>query len=878
MENPIARLARRIATLVRLRDREHDMDDEIRFHLAMEAKDLVRSGLSVDAAAREARLRFGGIERHKEEGRDARGVRLIENLAQDLRYALRQCMRSPAFTIATVITLGLSVGASTFMFSFATMTPVPFADADRLVYVRQFSATGCPSCQQVSSGNALSFAAASRALESIAFAQGPSPTALRLGDRSEVIRSTAVTYQFFDATRLTPLLGRTFLPSDTMPNATPVVMLGEPLWRAQFGADSSIIGRDIVLDGRHHTVRGIIAHDDIYPERTDAWTVLTLAAAEVNDHASDLNYLTIARLRDGATLSQAAAEAATVTRRLTRDYPSDFRDWQLDVRPLRLYGRGSDDDKTTFSVAAGLVLAIACINLAGVLVARLTRRRRELAVRAAMGARASRLTRQLLTETLLVCVAAGLVGVGAAWVGLNGLVRTVPVSVAPPGLTRLGIDAPALVFALALAVACGLLIALWPSLRFARPDLTDELREGVRSQSTHGASGSERLRRALVVVELALSIVLLTAAGLLFRSEANIAKAPVGLSPDHVLTLGVQLPTEVDGRRVESRGYFDRLASALARVPGVTSAGGVAFLPLSGSGWSSSMFQVEGRPSMTGTGGTRTQVVTPGYFATFKIPIPRGRAFTDADADSAHVVGIVNETLVRRFFANDDPIGRVLSLANGTRLTVVGVVADVKQRGVLGDPGQEIITPAATTSRRSMTMVVRTVGDPAAAAPAIVKAVSSFDRNLAVNRVRTMGAVMDEYLAAPRVEQTAMLIFAAIAMVIATMGLYAIMSYTVASRTREFGVRLALGASEWSLLGLVLKQGLRLTAAGLVVGIPAALAVTRVLQSRLYRVPANDPLTLGAVAIGVVLVAIATGLIPAQRALGVDPLRSLKSE
>ena len=281
---------------------------------------------------------------------------------------------------------------------------------------------------------------------------------------------------------------------------------------------------------------------------------------------------------------------------------------------------------------------------------------------------------------------------------------------------------------------------------------------------------------------------------------------------------------------------------------------------------------------MTGTGGTRTQVVTPGYFATFKIPIPRGRAFTDADADSAHVVGIVNETLARRFFANDDPIGRVLSLANGTRLTVVGVVADVKQRGVLGDPGQEIITPAATTSRRSMTMVVRTVGDPAAAAPAIVKAVSSFDHNLAVNRVRTMGAVMDEYLAAPRVEQTAMLIFAAIAMVIATMGLYAIMSYTVASRTREFGVRLALGASEWSLLGLVLKQGLRLTAAGLVVGIPAALAVTRVLQSRLYRVPANDPLTLGAVAIGVVLVAIATGLIPAQRALGVDPLRSLKSE
>ncbi|HEV2179237.1 MAG TPA: ABC transporter permease, partial [Gemmatimonadaceae bacterium] len=518
MENPVARLVRRIATLVRLGDRERDMDDEIRFHIAMEAKDLVRSGLSVDAAEWEARRRFGGVERHKEDGRDARGVRLVENLAQDLRYALRQCLHGPAFTIATIVTLGLSVGASTFMYSFATMTPVPFPDADRLVYVRQFSGIGCPSCQEVSSGNALTLAASSRTLEAISFAQGPSPTTLRLGDRSLVIRSTAVTYQFFKAIRLTPLLGRTFLPSDTLANATPVVLLGEPVWRTQFGADSSIIGRDIVLDGRHHTVRGIIARDDIYPERTDAWTVLTLAAAEVNDHASDLNYLTVARLRDGATLDQALAEARTVSRRLARDYPSDFRDWQLDVRPLRLYGRGRDDDKKIFSVAAGLVLVIACINLAGVLVARLTRRRRELAVRAAMGAHASRLTRQLLTETVLVCVVAGVVGLGAAWLGLKALVRTVPSSIAPPGLTRLGIDAGALLFALALAVVCGLLIALWPSVRFARPDLTDELREGVRSQSTHGASGGERLRRALVVVELALSVVLLTAAGLLLRS------------------------------------------------------------------------------------------------------------------------------------------------------------------------------------------------------------------------------------------------------------------------------------------------------------------------------------------------------------------------
>ncbi|HWH51951.1 MAG TPA: ABC transporter permease [Gemmatimonadaceae bacterium] len=875
----LTQLLRRLTLLLHLRTRERDMDEEMRFHIAMEAREIERSGLSTADAEREARLVFGGIERHKEDGRDARGARLLQDLGQDLRYALRQYIANPSFTIATLLTLGVGVGASTIMYSFTKMTPVPFDHADRLVYIRQFSKTGCPSCQLVSSGNALALATSSRALQSIAFVQGPSPLGLRGSDHSDVVRAAGVTFQFLRTIGVTPLLGTGFLPSDTLPGAPPVAMLSESAWRTRFGADSAIIGRAITLDGRPHIVRGVIASRDVYPERTDVWRIITLAPSEVVDHASDLNYLTVGRLRDGATLDQARVEAQTVSRRLALEYPADFRDWQLDVRLLARYGGyGDGPTEAIFFTAVGFVLLIACANLAGVLIARLTRRRRELAVRAAMGAHASRITRQLLTETLLVCVAAGLLGVVVAHVGLRAVVDAVPESAAPAGWMGVGLDWRGLIFALGVAALCGIAIGFWPSLRFARLDLNRELRDGVRTVSTGGASGGERLRRTLVVFELALSLVLLAAAGLLVRTEANLASAPVGLSSDHVLTASVQLPSEIDGKRVESPGYFDRLALELTRIPGVTSAGAVAFLPLNRSGWSSSMFQVEGHAKLTGTGGTRTQIVTPGYFAAFRIPILHGRALTDADVDTLRRVALVNETLARRFFPDDDPIGRVLDFANGMRLTVVGIVADVKQQGAGSDPGQEIITPAATTPRRSMTMVVRTAPDPAKLASQIVKAIAAYDPNLAINRVRTMDAVVDDFLAPFRVERMLMGGFAVVAVIIATMGVYAIMGYTVAVRTREFGVRLALGASRRSLIALVLGQGVRLAAFGIVLGLAGALAATRLMRSMLFGVAPDDPLTFGLVAAGVVLVTIAAGLVPAQRALAVDPVTSLRQD
>jgi predicted permease len=874
----LQRIGRRLVALLRREQRERDMNDEMRFHIEMEARDLERAGIAAGVARRQARIAFGGVECHKEAGRDAWGVRLIEDLGQDLRYAVRQCFSNPSFTLATLVTLSLGIGASTIMYSFTNLTPVPFDGSDRLVYIRQYSKKGCPGCQNVAAGNALALAVRSRALKSMAF-MSESQLALRGPERSEVVRAAQVTYEFFNTTHMPTLIGRPFLPSDTISGAAPVALISEALWRTRYGADSAIVGRDIVLEGVHHTVRGVVPKAYVYPERTMVWQPLVLSPAEANEHRSVLNYRTIARLRDGVTVEQAAIEAQTVAERLALDFPEAFRDWTLDVRLLKRYGTYDDDRvEAIFITAVGFVLFISCTNLAGVLIARLTRRRRELAVRAAMGAHASRITRQLLTETLLVCVLAGAVGVGLAHFGLREVVNAVPESAAPAGWTHVNVDWRSFAFAIAAASFAGIAIGFWPSLRFARPDLDVELRDGVRAASKKGMSGSERLRRALVVAELALSLVLLAAAGLLVRTVANMANAPVGFSSDHVLTMSLQLPAEADGKRVESRGYFDRLASEIEQVPGVMRAGAVAALPLSRSGWSATMFQVAGRPALRGSGGTRTQQVTPGYFEALQIPIRRGRAFTEADADTAHRVALVNGTLARKFVDGDDPIGSVLVLFGGMRVTVVGVVGDVKQNGASSDAGSEILMTAATTSRRSMNLVVRTSRDPAEMTTDIVKAVAAYDPSLAINRVRTMDVVVDEFLAPFRVERMLMGGFAVIAIVIATIGLYAIMSYMVASRTREFGVRLALGASGRSLIGLVLGEGLRLAGLGIVIGTAGAVATTRLMASMLFHVQPGDPVTIGAVGLIICLVSLAAGAVPARRAVSVDPVTSLRQD
>lgn len=873
----LTRLARRTVLLLRRDQRERDMADEMRFHLDMETRDLAGRGVAPDIARRHAHVAFGGVERHKEDGRDAHGVRWLEDLGQDLRYAWRQALAHPSFTLATLLTLGLGIGASTVMYTFTQMSAVPFEDQRRLVYIRQFSHKGCPGCQDVALANALELAASSRSLESVSLLGAWSPT-FRGRDRSDVVRGQRVSHEYFRTVAVPALIGRTFIPSDTALGDKGVAVISEAMWRTRFGGDSTAIGQDILLDGWRHVLVGVIPNGYEYPERTDVWSIRDITTQERNEHGAVMNAHAIGRLRPGATVAQANAEAVTVSQRLALEYPS-FKDWTMAIAPLAQYNRYSEaSTEIVFLSAVSVVLIIACTNLGGLLLARLTRRRRELAVRVAMGAGAARIARQLLTETLLICVAAGIVGLVVAKLALSQLLTALPETLTPAGWTRVRLDWQAFAFALGLGAIAGMLIGLWPSIRFSHPDLNAELRDSARTAAVRGSSAGERVRRGLVVAELALSLVVVAAAGLLVRTEANVARAPVGFSGDHVLTMALQLPAGIDGRRVEALGYFDRLTAEIAREPGVAQAGAVAFLPLGRSGYSTQMFQIEGKPLLKNSGNTRTQVATPGYFAAFKIPILRGRAFTDADVDSTRRVALINETLARKFFENDDPIGQTLVLYDQRRLTVVGVVGDVKHQGAVSGPGYEILIPAATMSRRSMNLVVRTTGDPAASASDIMKAVARLDPNLAIHRVRTMDRVVHDFMAPFRVERMLMGAFAVIALVIATMGMYAIVSFTVASRTREFGVRLALGANSRALLRLVLGQALRLAGIGVVLGIAGAVGATRLMKSLLYDVKPDDPVTIGIACAGICAVTILAAVLPARRAMSVDPVRSLRAD
>lgn len=480
----IARMSRRIQLLLRLDRHERDMDEEMRFHLEMEARDLERHGLAAPQAERAARVAFGGIERHKEAARDARGVRFLEDLGQDVRYAVRQYTANPAFTIATLLTLSLGIGASTVMYAFMNMNPVPFPGGDRLVYVRQYGKRACPDCRNIAGGNALALEAV-RAFASVSLMSDGGLAVLRGSERSDVARAERVSHDFFTTVGVAPLIGRAFLPSDTLLDQPPTALISESLWRTRFGADPTVVGHDIVLDGVRYTLRGVIPAGMEYPERTDVWTILRLSSEEANEHRSSLNFRAIARLRDGATLAQAEAEVQTVSDRLSIAFPADFSSWRLGVRPLRMYGGYSDDRRSAiFLTAVGLVLLVACANLGGLLVARLTRRRRELAVRVAMGAGAGRVTRQLLTETGLLCVTAAILGVGLAHFGLRAVITSVPESAAPDGWTRVHIDWGAFAFAVALGSFAAVAIGLWPALRFSVPSSMSNCATGLAPHRT----------------------------------------------------------------------------------------------------------------------------------------------------------------------------------------------------------------------------------------------------------------------------------------------------------------------------------------------------------------------------------------------------------
>lgn len=811
---------------------------------------------------------------------------LFNDLIHDLRHGLRQLAASPAFTATTIFTLALGVGAATAMFGIErTLSAVNLdvANPPTLVHVGQGLAADCAACGTLASGNFVGLRESSRTLTDLAFVT-PWKAVLRGDERAEVLAGARVTPGFFSTLGVHALLGRTISADDSAESHTNVIALGESFWKARLGGDSSIVGRTLVIDGVPRLVVGIIPQRAALPEGTAVWAPLVFDAAATANHAAAGGGNAFARLRAGASIAGARAEVATIGARLEARYPTELRGTSFGAQTFADWETPTHDDDIPLFVAVGMVLAVACVNLAGLLLARLTMRNKEIAVRAALGASRSRIVRQLLTETVLVTLIGGLAGAGVAAIGIRLVRDDMPSFVADaiPRWRGLHLDLNALAVALITSVLTGLVIGLWPALRFTRAALVDDLKAGARGSSA--GSSTSRVRRALVVVEIAFAVVLLGAAGLLARSVQHQQMVRDGFRSDHALTLRVTAPTSVGsaaGRAPADARYWTRLAQRLSAVPSVVQTTAALGLPYSNAA-PAEAFAIEGNaPSAPGHETTaRVIAADADYFTTLAVPIRAGRAFDASDRSDAPRVAIIDDRIARIVFGNADPIGRAVVIDKAS-WRIIGIAAETRptaRRPIGATSLGEIYVPLAQRPSSTVQFVLRTQGDPLQAAREAARVVHDFDRDLAVTNVQTFAALIEDATAPYRVLTGSMMSFAVAAAAIAIIGLYGIVSFLVAQRMREFGIRRALGARAPALFRLVFGESSILAAIGIGFGLIGALGAGKVMRVVLVNVSPWDPITLGAVVAAMFVVAILSAYGPARRAARADPMAALRSE
>jgi predicted permease len=805
---------------------------------------------------------------------------IVEDFAADLRNGIRQLRASPAFTGATLLTMALGVGATTAMFGIEhtlTAPSVEVAQSATLVHVGQGAVGDCAACGTIARGTFIDVRNSSRTLADFALV-APWRAILRGAQRTEIVSGAQVTPGFFSMLGIRALIGRTITRADSVDGARDIVVLSEPFWIARFGGDSAIVGRTITLDGRARTVLGVVPRRMAFPENVQVWSPLAFEPGDAANHvlAGDDAF---ARLRPGVSLAGARAELAVTGRRIVAANDAGMRGLAIDLESFQKWETPNAEDDIPLFVAVGMVLCVACVNLAGLLLARLTARRREIAVRAALGATRGRLARQLLTETLLLTALSGVLGAVVAAAGIRLVRDGMPafVSEALPRWRTMHLDATALAIALGTSVLTGLVIALWPAMQAAGPQLVETVKNGSRGAS--GGGSVSRLRRALIVVELALAIVLLSAAGLLARSARNLHRARPGFRADHVLTFRVTAPaTSASGERSPQ---WDHLAAALSMLPDAVRVGAVVGGPYA-RGAATSAFVVDGNAPVPSARRpiARMTSADPAFFATLEVPIRRGRAFQPTDRDSMPRVAVIDERLAHTVFGASDPLGRSLVI-DSVSWRIVGIAAETAptvRRGFGPRIAGEIYRPLAQVPSRMVQYVVRTRSDPLRLARDAARIVSGVDRDLAVTNVSTLAAAAEDASAPDRVLADAMIGFALAAVLISMIGLYGVVSYLVEQRMREFGIRRALGADAASLFALVLGESGRLTAIGAALGLAGALGAGRVVSAVLVDESAADPLTLGTVIVVMAAIALASTYPPARRAARADPMQALRQE
>ena len=860
---------------------EKELSDEIRFHLEKLTEENLARGMKPEEARYAALRELGGVDQIKEECRDMRQVNHIENLVQDLRYGLRTLARNRGFAAVAIVTLALGIGANTAIFSVVNtvlLRPLPFKDPSRLVWATErFQVTH--GAATVISPDFMGWKDRNQVFEQIgAFGGGVGANLTGVGEPVRV-RVTSVTAGFFPMLGVRPIGGRTFLPGEGKQALRHVALLNEALWRSRFGSDPHILGKSVRLDNDAFTVVGIMPANLRYPA-ADIWIPLALDAAEFSSRSPRWTILTvIARLKPGVDVARAQSDLLVITQQMDREYPQEaapFRAHErVEVIPLHaLLVRNVRSLLLILLGVVAFVLLIACANVSNLLLSRGVLRGREMAVRAALGARRMRLIRQLLTESLLLAVAGGLLGLLAGLWGTRILAQLVPSDLSPD----IHLDLRVLAFSAAIAVLAVLVFGFVPAFVTSRSDVGEALKE--RGAQAGAGSAAHRLRAVMAAGEIALSLILLAGAGLLARSFLRLTEVKLGFEPHGLLIATVDRPLTTAFDSQQHAAFFQDALERIRSLPGVKDAALTTHYPIEHFNNTTMMLNVRGAENFRPPQPIPTSAVSSSYFRVMHIPLLKGRAFAEADTHGAQGVVIVNESFARMVFKARDPLAQQISFGPPPApwLDVVGVVADTRDSVLEEEPIPEIYVPYLQQPSFSMSFMLRTSPNPQGLVNAVRNAVESVDKNQPLAEATTLDEVISGSVAPRRLQMMLLGLFALLALALAAVGIYGVISYSCSQRVHEFGIRMALGAERRDLLRMVIRQGAKLALVGVCVGIGGALVLTRFLSSMLYGIKPADPLTLVGVSLILAAVALLASYIPAQRTTKVDPMVVLRYE
>jgi putative ABC transport system permease protein len=812
----------------------------------------------------------------------------METLLKDLRFAIRSLLQHPGFTVIAVITLALGIGANTAMFSVINavlLRPLPYHEPQRLVTIWEQSPERGLYQMPVSFANLRDWVDQNHTFDQISAYTFTNLNLIGAGEPAR-LGGVRVSHNLFSLIGAAPQLGRTFLPEEDREGAVNVVILGHALWKNRFGSDSGIVGRSLTLNNQSYTVVGVMSSGFQFPvgfgymgkvlnDPIDLY--VPLAATSDESRRGNYSFFALGRLRPGVSIDQARAEMTTIESRLEQQYPDSNTGIGISLIPTQ--EQTVKEIRPALLVLLGAVaflLLIACANIANLLLARAASRQKEMAIRSALGASRLRILRQLLTESLLLSVVGGIVGLLLAVWSTKAVMALAPDNI--PRLNEVGFDTRIFSFALVVSLVTGIVFGLVPALHATKPDLNEGLKEGQRGsmESTFG----KRTRRALVVAEVALSLMLLIGAGLLIKSFLRLQRENLGFNPENLLAVSLELPDSTYPEDRQQAAFFQEALVRLGTVPGVKSVGTTTGLPLTLS-LSGSDFRIEGRPEPEAGKEMiiEKRSVSPGYFGTLGIPLLKGRDFSDRDNSDAPAAAIINAELARVYFPNEDPINKRISFDDRQSwISIVGIVGDVKQQGLDSNAKPEVYFPYLQAPAPSMSVVVRTLSDPLSAVAAVKSQIQTIDKDLPIDDAETMQQLLAESTSGRRFNTLLLTLFATVAVMLAVVGIYGVMSYSVTQRTHEIGIRMAVGAQPRDVFRIVIGQGMLLALIGVALGLVGAFALTRLMTTMLFGVEPTDPFTFISLAVLLIGVGLAACYLPGRRATKVDPLVALRSE